>query len=72
MTYLVSLCGTSYINKLVFGQTRFAATADPIEHISGRKILVTNICKDGDLADLTSPNSFAPLLCQRRSSDAVK
>ena len=27
-------------NKLAFGQTRFAAAADPIEHISGEKFLL--------------------------------
>ena len=29
-----------YQNKLAFGQTRFAAAADPIEHISEEKFLL--------------------------------
>ena len=33
------------INKLAFGQTRFAATADPIEHISEEKFLLQIFAK---------------------------
>ena len=32
-------------NKLVFGQTRFAAAADPIEHISEEKFLLQIFAK---------------------------
>ena len=33
------------INKLAFGQTRFAAAADPIEHISEEKFLLQIFAK---------------------------
>ena len=33
------------VNKLAFGQTRFAATADPIEHISEEKFLLQIFAK---------------------------
>ena len=36
------------INKLAFGQTRFAAAADSIEHISEEKILLQIFSKMGD------------------------
>ena len=37
-----------YVNKLAFGQTRFAAAADSIEHISEEKILLQIFSKMGD------------------------
>ena len=33
------------INKLAFGQTRFAAAADPIKHISEEKFLLQIFAK---------------------------
>ena len=36
-------------NKLAFGQTRFAAAADPIEHISEEKFLLQIFSKMGNL-----------------------
>ena len=35
-------------NKVAFGQTRFAAAADSIEHISEEKILLQIFSKMGD------------------------
>ena len=37
------------INKMAFGQTRFAAAADSIEHISEEKFLLQIFSKMGDL-----------------------
>ena len=39
----------SDVNKLAFGQTRFATAADPIEHISEEKFLLQIFSKMGDL-----------------------
>ena len=43
-------------NKLAFGQTRFPAAADPIEHISEENFLLQIFAKMETFYDLTSPN----------------
>ena len=47
---------TFLLNKLAFGQTRFPAAADPIEHISEENFLLQIFAKMETFYDRTSPN----------------
>ena len=49
-------------NKLAFGQTRFAAAADSIEHISEEKFLLQLFSKMRGPYDLISPNYFLKII----------
>ena len=50
------------LNKLAFGQTRFSAAADPIEHISEENFLLQIFAKMETFFDLTSPNYFVKII----------
>merc|ERR1712082_240042 len=50
------------VNKLAFGQTRFAGAADPIEYISEENFLLQIFAKMDILYDLTSPNYFVTII----------
>ena len=50
------------INKLAFGQTRFPAAADPIEHISEENFLLQIFAKMENFFDSSSPNYFLKII----------
>ena len=52
----------SLLNKLAFGQTRFPAAADHIEHISEENFLLQKFAKMENFFDPSSPNYFLKII----------